>query len=350
MSMQPEVAMKPKRTPDPTGAYESPVKTSINVEDGVIDVDVPFPDYLASFESAISSPSSSGFLSTPGLGSGLDAFEQASRASIDGDIPLNVAGWLQKYHPDFILQALPAQNDLMDQSKGKNASHRDLIEQVKTSLRAEPTPALALHALDGDLSERWVTVSSAIIADTTNFTVTRIWYQRLVKPKASTDQGTPIMSSSYASHYSVLNTPSMSPFEVQVEERFQEERIDSFDDGLIEAVERVVSLSTDVSKGTSTSSSRSTSKRRGRSNSASTQSDIDGPLSGAPAPAMTVPREVPRAQCKTVVLSALEDIIRSVIEQRESQRSNEDPSAHTTRQNSLRRAIREWVEDVERFD
>lgn len=350
MSMQPDAAMRPKRTPDPSGAYESPVKTSINVEDGVIDVDVPFPDYLTSFESAISSPSSSGFLSTPGLGSGLDAFEQSSRASIDGDIPLNVAGWLQKYHPDFILQALPAQNDLMDQSKGKNAAHRDLVEQVKTSLRAEPTPASSLQAVDGDMSERWVNVSSAIIADTTNLTVTRIRYLRLVKPKASTEHGTPIMSSSYASHYSVLNTPSMSPFEVQLEEQFQEERIDSFDEGLIEAVERVVSLSTDVSKGTSTSSSRSTSKRRGRSNSASTQSDIDGPLSGAPAPALTVPQEVPRAQCKTVVLSALEDIIRSVIDQRENEQPNEDSSVPTTHQNSLRRAIRGWVEDVERFD
>ncbi|RKU45902.1 hypothetical protein DL546_008544 [Coniochaeta pulveracea] len=350
MSIHPDVAAKPKRTPDPSGAYESPVKTSINVEDGVIDVDVPFPDYLTSLESAISSPSSSGFLSTPGLGSGLDAFEQASRASIDGDIPLNVAGWLQKYHPDFILQALPAQNDLLDQPKGKNAAHRDLVEQVKTSLRAEPTPALALQATDGDLSERWVNVSSAIIADTMNFTVTRIRYLRLVKPKASTEHGTPIMSSSYASHYSVLNTPSMSPFEVQLEEQFQEERIDSFDESLIDAVERVVSLSTDVSKGTSTSSSRSTSKRRGRSNSASTQSDIDGPLSGAPAPALTVPQEVPRAQCKKVILTALEDIIRSVIDQKENEQANEDSSTHTSRQNTLRRAIRGWVEDVEHFD
>ncbi|KAG8425137.1 hypothetical protein J3458_001869 [Metarhizium acridum] len=40
------------RTPDPTGAFESPVKTSINAEDGVIDVDVPFPEYITSFESA----------------------------------------------------------------------------------------------------------------------------------------------------------------------------------------------------------------------------------------------------------------------------------------------------------
>lgn len=349
MKIRPEVALKPQRTPDPSGAYESPVKTSINMDDGVIDVDVPFPDYLTSFESAISSPSSSGFLSTPGLGSGLDAFEQSSRASMDGDQTLNVAGWLQKYHPDFILQALPAQNDLMDQLKVKGTVQRDLLEQVKASLRAEPTPSSILQNLDGDLSERWVNVSSAIIADTTNFTVTHIRYRRLVKPRASTERVTPVMSSSYASHYSALNTPAISPYAVQLEEDFQEERIDTFDEGLVEAVERVVSLSTDVSKGTSTSSSRSTSKRRERSNSASTQSDEARSSNTAVGPGL--PQEVPRAQCKTVVLSALEDVIQLVIDQRQRQQQGEDVGhADTTQDNSLRKAVRGWLEEVERFE
>ncbi|KAL7789076.1 folliculin-interacting protein N-terminus domain-containing protein [Trichoderma ceciliae] len=140
------------RTPDPTGAFESPVKTSINADDGVIDVDVPFPDYIASFESAISSPSSSGYLSTPGL-PGLESFEQTGRISIDGDLPLNAAGWLNRFHPDFVLQGLPPQEDL--------------LEKVKAALQAEPTPAVFVQSGSGDVSERWVDVSSALIADTT---------------------------------------------------------------------------------------------------------------------------------------------------------------------------------------
>ncbi|UZP45582.1 hypothetical protein NXS19_013394 [Fusarium pseudograminearum] len=111
-----EPSIRPDRTPDPTGAFESPVKTSINADDGVIDVDISFPDYMTTFESAISSPSSSGYLSTPGQ-NGLESFEQASRLCIDGDLPLNAAGWLNRYHPDFALQAIPLRRTLLSRSK-----------------------------------------------------------------------------------------------------------------------------------------------------------------------------------------------------------------------------------------
>ncbi len=105
------------------------MKTFINPLDGVIEVDVPFPDYLTSFETAVSSPSSSGHLSHGGFGSGLEAFEQSCRVSVDGDLPMNVAGWLQCYHPDFVLQAIPPQEDV--------------LEQIRSSLRVEPSSGRA---------------------------------------------------------------------------------------------------------------------------------------------------------------------------------------------------------------
>lgn len=344
LSVQPDVSLKAQRTPNPSGAFESPVKTSINTEDGVIDVDIPFPDYVTSFETAVSSPSSSGFLSTAGFGSGLDAFEQSSRASVDGDVPLNVAGWLQTYHPDFALQAISAQKDLVDQLKGKSASQRDLIEQVKASLRAEQTPPSAYQGFGSDSTERWVDVSSAIIADTTTFTVTRIRYRRLVKPKAIPERGTPTLSASFPASYtsSSLLTPALSPYEIQLEDEFQEEVIDSVDDVLVQAVEKVIALSADVtSKGSSNCSSRSASKRRERSNSGSTQQS-DGPPSSSAA-ALAVPTEVPRAQCKTVILSALEEIIQQVIESREQGTGRDE-------ENVLRRAVRTWLESIEQSD
>src|SRR5205085_2215302 len=99
---------------DPSGAYESPVKTSINEDDGIIDIDVPLPEYL-SYDTAVSSPSSSGYLSTPGLGNGLEGFEHFSRSGGEQDTTMNVGGWLPRFHPDFSLQAIPGQDDLLEE-------------------------------------------------------------------------------------------------------------------------------------------------------------------------------------------------------------------------------------------
>ena len=296
----------------------------------------------------VSSPSSSGFLSTAGFGSGLDTFEQSSRASVDGDVALNVAGWLQSYHPDFALQAIPARTDLAT----KDAAHRDLVTQVKASLRAEATPPSAYQGFGEDSADRWVDVSSAIIADTTTFSVTRIRYRRLVNPKSVTEHGTPVLSTSFpASYTSSLVTPAMSPYEVQLEDEFTEEHLESVDDVLVEAVERVIALSADASKGSSNSSSRSVSKRRERSNSESTQSD-EPPSAGGAAAAASAATEVPRAQCKTVILSALEDIIQQVAEKREQEsrhRKHHGPS-DPGEENVLRGAVRTWIEDIEQSE
>jgi hypothetical protein len=110
--------------PDPSGAYESPVKTTISPADGVIDIDVPLPEYL-SFDTAVSSPSSSGYsFSTPGFGNGMEGFEHYSRTGPDADTTMNVGGWMPRYHPDFALQAIPSQAD------------NNFLEDINESLRA----------------------------------------------------------------------------------------------------------------------------------------------------------------------------------------------------------------------
>ncbi|KUI56860.1 hypothetical protein VP1G_04233 [Cytospora mali] len=344
-----------ERKPDPSGAFESPVKTTINAEDGVIDVDVPFPDFIASFETAVSSPSSSGYLSTPGL-SGLELFEQACRVAIDGDVPMNVAGWLQRYHPDFILQAIPPQNDL--------------IEQVKASLRAEPNPHSSA-ILEGR-EERWIDVSSALIADSTDFSIRRIRYRRLVRPKPL-ERNTPLLSSSVNTMSSAIMTPLISPYEQPLQEEFIEEPIVTLDDTLIEAVERVIAHGSNVSKESSQNSSRSTSKRRESfadllaAAAASTTIALDPALGAsgdsqggsstqqsqtrATPPPVPVAQEVPRGECKTVVLSALENIARDVAQSKDDRGVlvRTTPGGHRGREKEsvLREAVRAWVEDVE---
>jgi len=360
LSDQAGVVHKPQRTPDPSGAFESPVKTSINIDDGVIDVDVPLPDFITSFESAVSSPSSSGYLSASGFGTGLDAFEQSFRFAADGDVPLNVAGWLQHYHPDFVLQALPAQHDVM--------------EQIKNSMRAEPTPPLLLETSDTPATEKWIDITSALVADTTTFTITRIRYRRLVKLKVAGDRTSPTVPAAPptpSSHTPAASTSTPS-FETQLKEEFIEEPVVAFDDVLVEAVERVIaaggtaSTESTVSKVSSTSSSRSTSKRRererererGRRDSLSA-GGADVRFQGGLAPVAVVggsgvlgaaPQEVPRSQCKTVLLSALEDIIQDVIGEREQEQGHEAGSERERereRESPLREAVRGWIESVD---
>ncbi|CAL3962709.1 unnamed protein product [Diplocarpon coronariae] len=316
-----------ERVHDPSGAYESPVKTSINEFDGVIDIDVPLPDYL-SFESAVSSPSSSGYLSTPGLGSGTEGFERYPRAGPDVETTMNVGGWLPRYHPDFTLQAIPVQNDILD--------------EVKASLRAEPTPVLSSTTPlpEGGRPDRWVEISSAVVANTTNFTIQRIRYRRLVRPRdaaSATPTIPPAFDSRYGNPYSAAQlTPSADPYDGYVGEEFVQEPIISMDETLIEAVERIIAQSGQGSKNSSPCSSRSASRRGGNCE----RSESALRVSGFPEPQP----EVPRNECKKMVLTALEEIVREVAD---SRRERGDIEADTERESFLREGVRNWLGSVE---
>ncbi|KAK0391151.1 hypothetical protein NLU13_0652 [Sarocladium strictum] len=316
-----ELFPDPDRTPDPNGAFESPVKTSINVDDGVIDVDVPFPDYITSFESAISSPSSSGYLSTPGLPGGLDSFEHSARVTVDGDLPLNAAGWLRTFHPDFALQAIPPQDNL--------------VEVVKAALRAEPTPAPVSSAVF-EASGRWVDVGSVMIADTTSNTISRIVYRRLVKSKIPMDPSSTgnISSGLYGSSFL---TPSILPYETPLDEEWIEEVVGRPDELLVDAMNKVMDLQQDSSKVSSCTSSHTASDHHLQEGHPS-MAQFDGSQHSS-----RMPLEAPRVKCKTVVLSALEDTIRDVIEHRDK---HEDGYTGP-RQNLLRAAVKNWLAELD---
>jgi hypothetical protein len=320
----PEQIVQPTpRIPDPTGAYESPVKTSINEHDGVIDIDVPLPDYLA-YETAVSSPSSSGYLSTPGFGNAMEAFERYSRNVNDLDTTINVGGWLQRYHPDFSLQAIPVQ--------------ADLLEDVKASMRAEPTPIIP-HPLDSSRGDRWVDISSAVIADTTNFSIKLIRYRRLIRVKDPLPalNNSNHVDSRYGNVYSAAQlTPAIDIYEGHLDERFIEEPIISMDETLIDAVERIIAQSGRESKTSSICSSRSTSRRGGNRE----RSNSDGRVPGI----FEHKLEVPRNECKKMVLTALEEIVREV---QESRREKGDTESDTERESFLREGVRNWLSSIE---
>jgi hypothetical protein len=192
---------------------------------------------------------------------------------------------------------------------------------------------------------QWIDVSSAIIADTTTFSIKRIRYRRLVTPKAMPDRNT---SNSLNPYSSSIVTPALSPYEQPIEEKFEEEELVTLDEALIDAVEKVIAQSNDTSRGNSGNSSRSVSKRRGRSNS-----DASEPEEVAPDVRLDF-REVSRVECKTVVLSALGGIVQDVADKREkeSQCANKNANYEVSREkeSALRGAIRAWLQIVELGD
>lgn len=306
-----------RRWPEPGAPFETQIKTTVNREDGVIDVDVPFTDYLTnshSLDTAVSSPSSSGYLSTPGFGTAMDSFEQACRLALEGDLPLNSAGWLQSFHPDFVLQAVPPQ--------------RDLVKEVKASLRAEPYPSLVPNTPTDQPSDEWVDVSTAIIADTTTGKIRRIRYRRLIGHRAKE------RSNSYSTpnvHGPRETVPSIVPYEKTLDEEFVEDEITVAEPVVAEAVERVIAHTGD-SKATSSSSSRSNSKPR--TTEPQDPSSL-GNVDDAPR-ATRAGQEVPRNECRSVILSALADLIQDVIERREDGEGS-----------AIREAVRSWVDGLE---
>lgn len=306
-----------RRWPEPGAPFETQIKTTINREDGVIDVDVPFTDYLTnshSFDTAVSSPSSSGYLSTPGFGTAMDSFEQACRLALEGDLPSNSAGWLQSFHPDFVLQAIPPQ--------------RDLVKEVKASLKAEPFPSRVPNTPTDQPSDEWVDVSTAIIADTTTGKVRRIRYRRLIRSRLkerSNSQSAPNV------HGPRETMPPTVPYEKTLDEEFVEDEITVAEPAVAEAIERVIAHTGD-SKVASSSSSRSNSKPR----TAEPQEPPSlGDVNDAPR-ATRGGQEVPRNECRSVILSALADLIQDVIETREEGEGS-----------AIREAVRSWVDGLE---
>lgn len=335
-----------ERVHDPSGAYQSPVKTSINERDGVIDIDVPLPDYLA-FETAVSSPSSSGYLSTPGFGNGMEGFEHYSRAGSDAETALNVGGWLPRFHPDFAVQAIPS------------SSSANIVEEIKESMRAEPTPILSYTPHSS--GDKWVDISSAVIADTTNFSIKHILYRRLIRVKNPTAATTPSLPNSFDSRYgNVYHSSSLTPgiassHDGYIDEKFVEEPIISLDETLVDAVERIIAQSGEVSRSSSVCSSTATSRRG--SNVNIDMHPTSAPMGTTPPVNARIPThlEVPRNECKRIVLSALEEIVREVVEgRRDGGVAGGGESVDGARERGLERGesflregVRIWLEGVE---
>lgn len=302
-------ASPPKNTPETRAIDRFPLKLSIDQDDGVVDVDLPpnFP-YSSSFTSIMSSPqapptAASSFndhQSLHGRTSVLDPPHKGSESAVD------IVGWVRRYHQDFALQAV--------------RPYDSLKEDVKRSMRTEPTPAITGPPTSegADAANEWTEICTTLIADTTNFTVTRLCLRRknATSPRHQAD--------------ALLETNTTGSTS---EQEITEEPIMDMDPTLIDAVERVLAQSGQ--------SSRAVSRP---------------PSPSRPAPSEDNPGlEVPRSECKKMVLGALEQVAKSVSAELSS-RPRVDKNvggSHRGRENlptdsTLREGVRKWLNEVKR--
>ncbi|KAF2268806.1 hypothetical protein CC78DRAFT_540637 [Lojkania enalia] len=323
--------------PERPRQFDSALKLSVNEKDGVIDVDIALPD----FGSPLQSPILGGYASASSQhGSSFGEASVFSMPSSEPDQPVNAAGWLKQFHPDFAVQAIKP--------------YADLDRDIKQAMSAEPTP-MALAAtptLEQGPLERWVDVCSALVADTRSFSIKRIRLRRLVKlipmPTYQHSALTPSISSGpgrsqYGNPYtSGPNASTMT--EIHLKEEFTEESIMDFDNTLIDAVDRVLSQSGQGSRAQSNSSSRSSS-RRGRRDTRS-GSDADHHA------------EIAQTDCKVIIFDALESVVKNVTAERTvkvdsneatngSQKSSQESFPKTATDSSLKEGIRRWLAEVE---
>ncbi|KAJ5195286.1 uncharacterized protein N7498_008724 [Penicillium cinerascens] len=330
---------------------ESPLKLSVREDEGVVDVDIPLPGFLSlssSGDSTIASPrktrtsitSVDAIASTHSSGSGFHG------AMKDNDGPsTHVAGWLKLFHEDFSVQAV--------------RPYATLEADIKRAMQAEPSPCIPATP-DVEGSERWVDVATTLIADTRSSSVKRLRLRRKIivghsgygqnhtppSPSSALNSNHTRSASQFSGFFGSGKVPG-GPSEGQdsnfMEERFIEEPVMDLDGILVDAVERVLGQSGYSSLAHSRAPSPSRT-RRGEDKGQTTPR-------GEEPPAV----EVPRAECRKMVLGALEEVVRLVTAEhcREDVDSElgiadrERRRAMAGADNTLREGIRKWLLDVE---
>ncbi|OXV06758.1 hypothetical protein Egran_05471, partial [Elaphomyces granulatus] len=344
-----------------------PLKLSVRPEDGVVDVHLPLPGFVSlssSGDSTLTSPkrARTSITSVDAIGSTHSSnsnstlmFSPSVSLKESEGLNINVAGWLKNFHEDFLLQAVKP--------------YSALDADIKRAMAAEATPHLPYATVDGDnmsVTEKWVDVATTLVADTRTCTVKRLRLRRKIQTSSIPCRANAAMPRQFPENASSAtqfpgfihhttrsrknSTATIADWtELNgMEEQFTEELVMDLDGTLVDAVERVL-----VQSGQSSlAHSRAPSPHRNhkgeykmRAESA-TRSDSS-------------PIEVPRSECRKMVLGALEEVVRSVTADhcREDMDSElglvitlsgrERRKTLSVPDNTLREGIRKWLLDVE---
>lgn len=290
-ALLPEHSTPAKNIPERPKPEQFSMKLSIDENGGIIDIDLPMANsFSSSFASSMSSPKASHTGASSFNDSSLYGRSSSHEAFPSATEPTtDVAGWLKSYHPDFGLQAV--------------RPYRDLKEDIERSMRSEPiqTPP----TIRGLESNPWTDVCTTLLADAQTFSVTRLTLRRRPAPMS-------IPPSPTADHL------------VVIEEKIFSEPIMDLDATLIDAVERVLAQSSRTS--------------RVHSRTASPSRHDEGPAF-----------EVPRSECRRLVLGALEQVARSVEEEQTGRGRSigvgpeKEKNAGVGVDSTLREGVKRWL-------
>ena len=348
----------------------------------MVDVDLPLPGFVSSpssGDSLLASPekirtslsSMDGMTSTHSTGSAM--FHCSQR---EYDPKVNVAGWLKSFHEDFLLQAV--------------RPYSSLEADIKRAMQAEPTPTPPF-TYGIDEADRWVDVATTVIADTRTFTVKRLRLRRRINTDDETRRnsaysatqrqlpggsaGSPM--SNFFTNNSNGNSNSNSKSLVNGAEEFSgnsndrseifvEEPVMEMDGTFSDAVERILVQSGQCSLiPTTHSRTNSPAPRRRTGGGEERRNALSSEAAAADQQqqrqqqrdesSSTVYPEVPKWECRKVVLGALEEVARSVTAEhchedvdseigicdRECKRSSAGID------NTLREGVRRWLLNIE---
>ncbi|KAK6348877.1 hypothetical protein TWF730_009643 [Orbilia blumenaviensis] len=299
------------RTP---GFEESTLRYSVD-DDGIIDVDIPMrmsavqPNFdMGSLGAIGSSPLPSSPTSTTAAESmensvislsALTLLPPFPQATGESDTTGNVAADLDRFHPDFILQAVK--------------SYRDLEEDVRRGMKSEPTPAIIPTPANenGREESKWVDICSTLIADTRTMKIKRLTLRRKRKP-------VPFFSQHLTSAQLVAHTYMKDEHE---KEEFVEEDVMDMEDLLVSAVEKVISESPPKSGQPSRTSSAKSPKARPQNPRRRT--DVSDSKSA-------------NNDTRKAVLGSLEDVVRKVADDR-----------NALVENVLTEGVAKWLNELE---
>jgi hypothetical protein len=334
----------------PINSQSKPLSISVDSNDGVVDVDVSLPSLLnLSLGSSLPSwPSSSAttwltdeLTSTSTADSGLACTISDIDMSnaIATDTNINVASYLPKFHPDFLVQAVEPYDELdgdIRRALFAEVPWRSNPTTVAGSPGASTTPAQAsLQAF-----EKTGDISSILIADTRDFRVHRLRLRKRRNRGTSTPVTNPGPKQNDARAGSSLLDHS--------DYVLVDEKIMDLDAVLSDAIEKVLTSpklpinrslrGTGPSNGSTSAMSSRENSKRGNDTTASSivlgnmahqLSEAMGagslPANSSPASPMvaSLANVKPRDQARQTIVGALEEIVRLVTTDREGGTSTE---------------------------
>ena len=306
-----------------------PLKHSFNEEDGYLDVSLSatqswsssLASSFASFRTPAAPILSSSFEHVSPHGSSMsDTTRQSAVPLID------VAGWLKTYQPNFALQAV--------------RPYGNVFKEIKASMLAEAKLAPLSHPSSNASPNEWTELSVTLVADTTTFTIERIRLLQRRKPE-------------------LPNVPvdeELFPYE----EKLLVEPVMDLDATLIDAVERLLAQSGGSSRTESRATSRAPSPAMTEHRSECNQHNL-GPVNdqraSEPGDALHsamgihahVGAENAQRHCKRIVLGALQEVIRSVLQEKEEDEVGHPSSTRRRREpdSTLREGVRKWFAEMD---